>query len=37
MDMNGASLFKLPKDVLLTMGKICQENLMFVLKKSFYV
>jgi hypothetical protein len=37
MDMNGLSLFKLPKDVLLTMAKICQENLMFVLFKSFYV
>lgn len=37
MDMNGLSLFKLPRDVLLTMARICQENLMFVLFKSFYV
>ena len=37
MDMNGASLFKAPKDVLLTMARIAQENLMFVLHKSYYV
>ena len=36
MDMNQASLFKLPRDVLMTMGRICQENLMFVLHKSYY-
>jgi len=37
MDLNSLSMFKLPREVLLTMVKVCQENLMFVLFKSFYV
>ena len=36
MDMDSASLFKLPRQVVMKVGTICQENLMFILHKSYY-
>ena len=37
MDMNGVSAFSLPKNVITTLIKLCTENLMWILYKSFYV
>jgi hypothetical protein len=37
MDMNGAYMMSLPRKLLFQLGQMCQDNLMWILHKSFYV